>query len=110
MTDARQAPGRPALFSADSVRAATGHVVGWTYFSVSYLALYTVVGVTTRWELAPAQCVALLWENGNRTTTSRPRGIDPLMCTSCAGAIDLPAPLVVDQCTCDRAVPGQLEP
>ncbi len=57
---------------------ATGHVVGVSYFSPRERMRYRVEGVATIWELAPEEGVALLWENGSRTVTSRGRGLDPV--------------------------------
>lgn len=57
---------------------ATGHVVGATYFSDHYQMHYSVESVGTIWDLAPGRAVAVVWENGNRTLTARPRGADPL--------------------------------
>jgi hypothetical protein len=63
--------------------ASTGHVVGRTYLSREFGQLYTIERVTTLWECAPGGAVLVRWENGNRTTSTRPRALDPEVCTDC---------------------------
>ena len=67
---------------ADPV-APTGHVVGRSYLSREFGQLYTVERVTTLWECAPDGAVLVRWENGNRTTSTKPRALDPEVCTGC---------------------------
>lgn len=55
---------------------ATDHVVGGLYFSRDHRMHYRVRSRATIWDLAPGHAVAVEWENGNRTVTSRDRGRD----------------------------------
>lgn len=82
---------------------ATGHRVGRRYFSLSHRARYDVVRVATAWELAPGQCVRVRWENGNSTTSDRPRGRDPEVCRSCDRPVEAPARLAIGRCHCRPA-------
>jgi len=82
---------------------ATGHRIGRRYFSLSYRARYDVVRVATAWELAPGRCVHVRWENGNTTTSDRPRGKDPEVCRSCDRPVEAPARLAVGRCRCRLA-------
>lgn len=79
---------------------ATGHQVGATYYSLSHQSRYEVIGVATTWELAPGRCVSLRWENGNRTTSAVPRGVDPEVCRACDRLVAGPAWLPLGRCRC----------
>lgn len=84
----------------------TGHEVGRSYFSLSHLARYHVVGQATIWELAPGECVRLAWENGNFTTSGEPRGSDPELCAACDGILGEAGSLPVGLCRCPRTGAG----
>lgn len=56
----------------------TGHVIGGVYFRGDHNMHYVVLATATKWQHAPEDAVALLWQNGKRTVTSRRRGRDPM--------------------------------
>lgn len=86
--------------SVSDRRTATDHEVGRTYFSVRHLARYRVLSQASKWELAPAACVRLEWENGNCTTSGEPRQRDPELCGTCEGALEVFDPLPLEICRC----------
>ncbi len=81
-------------------RTPTGHEIDRTYFSLRHLARYRVLGLASKWELAPSECVRLEWENGNCTTSDEPRQDDPELCSICDGALDMFEPLPIEPCRC----------
>jgi hypothetical protein len=62
--------------SFDYQLTATDHVIGALYFSADHGMHYRVQARATIWDHAPGLAVSLVWENGNRTLTSRERGRD----------------------------------
>lgn len=95
-----QAGCRASGVSVAGGRTATGHEVGRTYFSLRHLARYRVLGQASKWELAPAECVRLEWENGNCTTSGESRGNDPELCSTCEGALEMFGAPRVGPCRC----------
>ena len=71
------APGVP-----EEALTATGHVIGWQYYSDEHEMAYEVVGRATVWDLAPEKAVRLRWANGNETVSTDPPGPDRVLAPS----------------------------
>jgi hypothetical protein len=64
------------------VVVATGHVIGWTYYSPEHRMTYEVLDRATLWDLAPDAAVRVRWANGNEMVLTRPAAVDQVTATA----------------------------